>query len=236
MICMKEIYYECIGEGFPIILLHGNGENHHIFDDTVQVLSKKYKCILIDSRYHGQSIHQGELSYQQMCKDVINVIDELNLQEYDLLGFSDGAIIGLLLAMEDQRLKHLISIGANTKPKYMKLFFRIFTYIQTFCLLPFCIYQKKARQSFRLNRLMLKEPHIEYDDLKNIHSCVLVMAGQYDMIQEKDTKAIAKALPYSVLKIIKQGNHFLLRDNFLETIHQIELFLEVCHKEEKYEA
>ena len=77
---MKEIYYECIGEGFPIILLHGNGENHHIFDDTVQVLSKKYKCILIDSRYHGQSIHQGELSYQQMCKDVINVIDASNLE------------------------------------------------------------------------------------------------------------------------------------------------------------
>ena len=50
---MKEIYYEKIGEGFPIILLHGNGENHHIFDEAVERLSKHYCCVCIDSRYHG---------------------------------------------------------------------------------------------------------------------------------------------------------------------------------------
>ena len=70
---MKDIYYQISGEGFPIVFLHGNGEDHHIFDQAVLQLSKQYQCICIDSRYHGQSIHAGELSYQQMVKDEIGV-------------------------------------------------------------------------------------------------------------------------------------------------------------------
>ena len=71
---MKDIYYQISGEGFPIVFLHGNGEDHHIFDQAVLQLSKQYQCICIDSRYHGQSIHAGELSYQQMAKDVMGVV------------------------------------------------------------------------------------------------------------------------------------------------------------------
>ena len=77
---MKDIYYQISGEGFPIVFLHGNGEDHHIFDQAVLQLSKQYQCICIDSRYHGQSIHAGELSYQQMAKDVMGVVDELKLE------------------------------------------------------------------------------------------------------------------------------------------------------------
>ena len=51
-----DIYYEIIGEGFPLVLLHGNNEDHHVFDEAVKLLAKEYQCILIDSRYHGQSI------------------------------------------------------------------------------------------------------------------------------------------------------------------------------------
>ena len=58
---MLDIYYEVIGNGFPLVFVHGNNEDHHIFDQAVQILSQQYRCILIDSRYHGQSICQGEL-------------------------------------------------------------------------------------------------------------------------------------------------------------------------------
>lgn len=226
-----DIYYEVIGNGFPIVCLHGNGEDHHIFDNLVKEFSNEYQLILIDSRYHGKSIHQGSLSYYQMMKDVMNVIDELKIDSYDVIGFSDGAIVSLLLGMNDHRLKHIVSIGANTKPQMIKGIYRISLYLQLFCLIPFCIYNSKARLSFKLTLLMIKEPQIEYDDLKNIHIPVLVLAGEFDMIKEVDTYAIGSALPYSVVKIIKSGNHFLLRDAFPQTIKEINLFLKACHKE-----
>lgn len=228
-----DIYYEVVGSGYPIILLHGNNENHHIFDSTVQVLKKDYQCILIDSRYHGKSQSTGELSYQQMCEDVKDIVTKLNLNAYDVIGFSDGAIVSLLLGMQDQRLKHIISIGANTKPQTLKPIYRFYTYLMFICLMPFCIYNAKARKNWKLTRLMLKEPQIEYVDLKEICIPVLIMAGEYDMIKESDTKMIGKSLPYSVVKIIPQANHFLLRDSFQQTIHEISLFLMACHQEEK---
>lgn len=232
---MTDIYYEVVGEGFPIVLLHGNGENHHIFDETVEVLSKNYQCVLIDSRYHGQSIKSGELSYQQMSHDVMNVINELHIDAYDLIGFSDGGIVSLLLSMKDTRLKHMVIIGANTKPSMLKPIYRMGMYIQLACLLIFCLYNKKARRTFKLTKLMLKEPQIYYEDLREILIPTLVLAGEFDMIKLEDTKMIGESLPYSVVKIIKQGNHFLLRDSFEKTIHEIILFLQASHQEDIYE-
>lgn len=232
---MKDIYYQITGKGYPILFLHGNGEDHHIFDHVVEKLSKHYQCICIDSRYHGKSIHAGELSYHQMAQDVLQVINELELDAYDVIGFSDGAITSLLLAQIDTRLKHVVSIGANTKPKAIKPFYRLTFYLQMICLAVFSLYQKKARLTFQLYKLMLTQPHIEYQQLHDISIPVLVLAGEFDMIKESDTKQIAKSLPYGILKIIRHGNHFLLRDAYLETMQEITLFLEACHQEELYE-
>ena len=226
------IYYETVGQGYPIVCLHGNGEDHHIFDEFVRVMHKDYQLILIDSRYHGKSEHSGTLSYEQFRDDVIAVMNELNVDEYDVVGFSDGAITSFLLALKDSRVKHIVSMGANTKPDMIKPIYRLTIYTTLFCLIPFCIYNKQARLSFKLNKLMLKEPHIEYEMLENIKIPVLVLAGQYDMIKEEDTINIGKALPYSVTKIIKGGNHFLLRDSFKETMKEITPFLYACHKED----
>lgn len=226
-----DIYYEVIGKGFPVVCLHGNGEDHHIFDELVEVLSKQYQLICIDSRYHGKSIHQGKLSYDEMMKDVIKVVDDLQLEAYDVIGFSDGGIISLLLGMNDQRLKHIVSIGANTKPQMIKGTYRFMIYLEMFCLLPF-FYHKKARLTWKFTKLMLKEPQIEYSLLQNIKIPVLVMAGEFDMIKESDTRKIGESLPYGIVKIIKGGNHFLLRDSFQQTIKEIQLFLSACHQED----
>lgn len=230
-----DIYYEIKGNGFPIVCLHGNNEDHHIFDEAVKILSKQYQCLLIDSRYHGKSVCTGELSYMQMAEDVFNIITNLGIEAYDVIGFSDGAIVSLLLGMKDERLKHIVAIGANTKPQMVKPLFRLYDYIMSICLLPFCLYNTKARKNLKLIRLMMKEPCIEYKDLTKIKIPVLVMAGEYDMIKQDDTNKIAESLPYSVIKIIKQGNHFLLRDSFQQTMKEIQLFLDACHQEELYE-
>lgn len=228
---VMDIYYEVVGEGFPIICLHGNGEDHHIFDHLKEHLSLRYQLILIDSRYHGKSVCQGELSYEQMVEDVMSVVDELHMTTYDVIGFSDGAIVSLLLGMQDSRLQHIISIGANTNPQMIKPFYRYTFLLQRIFLSVFALYNPQARKQIKFYQLMLKEPHIQYEDLQKITAPTLVLAGEMDMIQECDTLKIGESLKYSVVKIIKGGNHFLLRDCFQRTFKEIELFLTACHKE-----
>ena len=227
-----DIYYEVKGQGYPLVCVHGNGEDHHIFDELSCQLTD-YQLILIDSRYHGQSKKEGEFSYQQMCQDVKSVIDELKLDEYDYLGFSDGAIVGLMLAMSDERMKHMICIGPNTSPQMLKPIYHFTFIVQNLLLLPFCLYDKKARLQRKYLSLMLKEPHINYADLQNIHIPVLVLSGEYDMIKQEDIKHIGESLPYGISKVIKQGNHFLLRDSFQQTYKEMSLFLNACHQEER---
>lgn len=227
-----EIYYEIIGQGYPIVCLHGNGEDHHIFDEFVEVFSTHYQMILIDSRYHGKSIHEGTLSYEQMMEDVIHIMNDLHIDAYDVVGFSDGGILSLLLGMNDKRLKHMICIGANTNPQGIKRFYRIMMSLREKCLLPFCLYHSKARLDWKLLHLMLTEPHISYHQLSQIKIPTLVLAGEFDMIKETETMKIGEYLPYGIVKIIKRANHFLLTDFFQESIHEIRLFLEACHKED----
>ena len=109
-----EMYYEVLGHGDPLILLHGNGEDHTIFDKSAPLLAERYTCYLPDSRGHGQSSPADSLSYEVMAEDVITFIDALGLERPVLYGFSDGGILGLLVAMKRPGLLgRLIISGAN---------------------------------------------------------------------------------------------------------------------------
>ena len=63
-----ELYYEVVGSGQPLIMLHGNGEDHTIFDKAAAILSEHFTCYLLDSRGHGQSSPVEDLSYRVMAE------------------------------------------------------------------------------------------------------------------------------------------------------------------------
>lgn len=226
-----KLYYEITGKGYPIFLLHGNGENHHIFDNLVKVLSKSYQCISVDSRYHGNSEHSGELTYEAMVDDIKELASELNVNEYDVIGFSDGGIIALMLSLEDKRLKHMVTIGANTHVKALKPIILYTMYIERIFLMFFSIYHPKARLKLKHLNLMLKQKTISYDSLKDVRIPSLILCGEHDMIKLSDSENIAESLPYGILKVIPQGNHFLLSDAFKSTSKEIMMFLNACHRE-----
>ena len=75
------LYYETYGDGQPIILLHGNSENHKIFDKLVENLKGNYKVYAIDSRCHGESENLIDISYNLMRDDVIEFIKKLNIED-----------------------------------------------------------------------------------------------------------------------------------------------------------
>lgn len=190
-----ELYYEKLGEGRPLILLHGNGEDGTIFDTAVKKLQHYFTCYLIDSRGHGKSETVNEFHYQDMAADVIEFMEKLELERVILYGFSDGGIIGLLAAGQCDRIADLIISGANLTPDGVKSFAK---WVMKFMYLL----HKDPKVE-----LMLKEPDITEDDLEKIQAHTLVLAGEKDLILESETRRIAEGIKGSQMKIIPKEDH-----------------------------
>ena len=191
------ICYEKTGEsGAPVILMHGNREDHHIFDPLVELLSKDHVVYAMDTRGHGESATPKEYHYIDMAKDVINLINGLDIKKPYLLGFSDGAIIALLVAINaSELLSGIICCGANLSPagfnhkdlREMKKEY------------------KKTNDPKVL--LMLQEPDIHPYDLENISVPAMIIAGEKDCVKQKETENIAKSIPNAELKILSGETH-----------------------------
>ena len=151
-----ELYYETLGEGRPLLMAHGNGEEHSIFNEAAQVLKDRFTCYLIDSRGHGQSSPVKEYHYDDMAQDMIELMEQLDLQNVAFYGFSDGGIIGLLAASRCSRITDLIVSGANTDPNTVRTWLWLIIRIN---------YLLKKDP---LMALMLREPHIPDEELKKI--------------------------------------------------------------------
>lgn len=115
-----DIYYEVIGEGDPVVLVHGGlGSGRSFVNQIPALVDAGYQLIVIDSRGHGHSSHGPDpLSYELMASDVLGVMDHLGIDKADLVGWSDGAIIGLELGINHpERLNKVVAYGANYTPE-----------------------------------------------------------------------------------------------------------------------
>ncbi len=187
-----DISYEEAGQGRPMVLLHGNGENHTIFDRTVRILEKKFTCYLPDTRGHGKSHWVGEFHYRDMAEDVVQFLEKLNLRNVALVGFSDGGIIGLMAAARTDRISSLIACGANTKPEGLR---------------GLCLHGMRILHFFGrspLVRLMIREPDISDKELGQIRADTLIVAGEHDLVRKSETDHIASRIP-GAGKIILPG-------------------------------
>lgn len=204
-----EIYYEKCGSGKPLILLHGNKEDHTIFNKLINALKDSFTIYALDSRGHGKSGSIDEFHYSDMADDVLNLIDELKLDKPCFYGFSDGGIIGLLCCIKrPDAFEKMIISGANITTKGLKFPFRIGSKISYF-------FTRDKR-----TKMMLTEPNITVDELKSIKCPTLVLAGEFDMICEKETRIIAEHIPNSTLNIIKGRGHgdYVVNSDFLKNI------------------
>ena len=189
-----ELYYEVSGSGRPLLLLHGNGEDHTIFDKLIPQLAKEYRVYAVDSRCHGQSTQEAGLSYEAMAADFIGLIKALQLERPILYGFSDGGSVGLLMAMEEPRLlSKLIISGANLYPEGLS--YKMLGYAQ------------RRAATDRLCALMATQPHISLVDLGKIKVPTIVLAGERDLIRREHTQIIADYLPHAQLELIPGEDH-----------------------------
>lgn len=190
-----DLFYTRSGCGRPLIMVHGNGEDHTIFDEAVEILREHFTVYAVDSRDHGESTKVSELHYQNMADDICAMLEALDLDDVVFYGFSDGGIIGLLLAMETDRVSKMIISGANTKT---------FTLRWNFIFKALDEYIKYREPKVKL---MLVEPNIPDSALKKISIPVHVLAGENDLIRESHTRHIAAQLPNSTLQILAGEGH-----------------------------
>lgn len=117
-----KIWYATFGHGKPVILLHGGLANSNYWGNQVRALLPNYKVIVMDSRGHGRSTQDSQpYSYDLMTKDVIGLMDNLHIEKAAIVGWSDGAIIGLDMAINyPNRVACLFAFAANSDPSGVK--------------------------------------------------------------------------------------------------------------------
>ena len=202
------------GQGQPLILLHGNGEDNSYFVHQIDYFSKNYRVIAIDTRGHGQSPRGDKpFTIKQFAVDLYDFMNEKSISKANILGFSDGGNIALTFALKHpEKVEKLILNGANLFPSGVKSRYQWPIVFGYHIAKLFVKKSEKAKQNAELLALMVNEPQIQPSELSRLTMPALVIAGTKDMIKGSHTRLIYKSLPNAKLEII-DGNHFIANKN-----------------------
>ncbi len=216
------LYYASYGQGVPVILLHGGLANGDYWGDQVPALVRAgYRAILIDSRGHGRSTRDGRpYTYELMASDVVAVMDRLGVRRAAVVGWSDGAIIGLVMALkEPQRVSKVFAFAANMDPSGVRPdsdaqpVFARFERVQAAQDYAALSPTPKAFPAFSaaINRMWNTEPHYTAADIAGIHTPVAIVDGDHDeAIKRSHTDYLARAIPGARLIILPGASHFAM--------------------------
>ncbi len=191
------LHYAEAGEGRPVVLLHGNGEDHSLFDVEIgQLTEAGYRVYAPDSRGHGANEPLSEYHYADMAEDIFQFIKALGLEKPALYGHSDGGIIALLLEINHPGTLGAMAVsGTNLSPAgLVPSFLGEFT-------------EMNEKHPDPLVTLMLTEPHIDPEQLRSITIPVLVTVGDDDLILPEETEKLSENLVNSVTVVVEGADH-----------------------------
>jgi pimeloyl-ACP methyl ester carboxylesterase len=220
-----KMYCEIYGSGQSLLIIHGNGGSIKDFMYQIPYFSKKYKVILADSRSQGRSVDPGDsLSYEMMTDDLAALLTALHIDSAFVIGWSDGGIEGLLLAIHHpEKVKKLAITGANLSPDTSAVSDDIVNMVLPY----YTTLKNKAnktaaeKQQFKLVRLEAIEPHIPLDALHAIAIPTLVIGGDHDILKPAHTLLIFQNIPNAYLWILPNSGHstpVAYKDDFNRTV------------------
>lgn len=209
-----KMYAETYGSGAPLLIIHGNGGSIKDFSDQIPYFAKKYKVILADGRSHGKTKDAGDsLTYEMMTDDLDALLSAMGVDSANVIGWSDGGINGLLLAIRHpKKVKKLAITGANLWPDSTAVVPGVVTLMKTMYdkITPEKNKNEANKVAYKLTRLMVEQPNITLEQLKTIQAPTLVIGGDHDVILEEHTMQIYKALPKAYLWILPNSGHATL--------------------------
>lgn len=212
------IYYAVYGQGSPVILLHGGLANSDYWGNQILALSPHHTVIVMDSRGHGRSTRDARpFGYDLMADDVIGLMDELKVPKADIVGWSDGGIIALDLAMRHpDRVGKIFAFAANTVPSGVK---------EGVEKNPvFAAFIRRAKEEYaaysatpheyeaflkQIGDMWGSQPNWTAAQLKKIRAPVWIADGDHDeAIKFRHTEYIASSIPGAGLLILPNTSHF----------------------------
>jgi len=220
-----KMYAEVYGKGQPLLIIHGNGGSINNFVYQVPYFSKKYKVIIADSRSQGKSTDKGDsLTYEMMADDYAALLDAMKIDSAYVIGWSDGGINGLLLAIRHpEKVKKLAITGANLVPDTTAVPQQIWDMVT-----PVLTELKnkpekndQEKNTLKLFQLLAEQPHIPLTDLHTISCPALVIGGDHDVIKEEHTMLIYKNIPKAYLWILPGSGHstpVVYKDDFNKVV------------------
>jgi pimeloyl-ACP methyl ester carboxylesterase len=212
-----KIWYATFGRGTPVILLHGGLANANYWGKLVPALMSHYRVIVMDSRGHGRSARdQKPYGYDLMASDVIGLMDYLKIDKAAVIGWSDGAIIGLDIALHHpERLSKLFAFAANSDPSGVK------DVNQSPVFTAFIARARKEYEKLsptptqydaflgEITKMWATQPHWTADDLAGIKVPTWIVDADHDeAIKRDNTLFMADHIPGSGLLILPQVSHF----------------------------
>jgi pimeloyl-ACP methyl ester carboxylesterase len=212
-----KIWYATFGNGEPVILLHGGLANSNYWGHQVRALEPHYRVVVMDSRGHGRSTRdQRPFGYDLMADDVIGLMDFLKIPKTAIVGWSDGAIIGLDIAQRHpERLSKLFAFAANSDPSgvadianspvFNAFIARAGTEYAALSPTP-GEYKEFVAQ---ITRMWQTQPNWAAADLRKIAVPVWVVDADHDeAIKRQNTEFMAANIPGAGLLIQPDVSHF----------------------------
>lgn len=95
------MYYEIHGDGLPIVLIHGGGSTIETsFGTIIPLLAKKRQVVAVEMQAHGRTGDRNSfLSFEQDADDVAQLLENLQIEKADILGFSNGGHTAIEIAL-----------------------------------------------------------------------------------------------------------------------------------------
>ena len=212
------VHYAVYGQGAPVILLHGGLANMDYWGHQIEALKSRRMVIAMDSRGHGRSTRDARpYGYDLMADDVVGLMDVLKVPKADIVGWSDGGILGLDLAIRRaNRVGKVFAFGANTVPSGVKDDVEKNP--------TFAAFIQRAKQEYerhsatpreydafleQISKMWASEPNWTDAQLKAITAAVQVVDGDHDeAIKREHTEYIAATIPGAGLLILPNTSHF----------------------------
>ncbi|MGO9985851.1 MAG: alpha/beta fold hydrolase [Rhodomicrobium sp.] len=229
------IFFAQYGSGPPVVLLHGGLGSSNYWGHLVKDLAGKYLVTVMDTRGHGRSpVMSKSFGYAQFADDVAGLLDHLKIDAASVIGWSDGAVTGLQLAMTTpERVTRLFAFGANVTLDGLKsggARSRVFAEYAVRCRSE---YRKLSPHPEKwpelvagLRAMWRREPNFAKRALANLQMPVTVSDGDHDEIIRADhTSRIAKTIPNAKLEILCGVSHFAMLQDPIQFNRKVQEFL-----------